>query len=113
VARQVGHDQPSAREVGLHLGEVPGGPAEAVDEQKGWPFPTREVADPGAAPGVVALFQAGQEIGRFRHADGLWFGDCELDGDKAGRVTNPRPRAPKELETEPAGALCAAGFFVA
>ena len=68
------------------VGEVPGGPAEAVHKEERRPFPADEVADPGAAPVVAALLEAGQEVGRIRHVDGLWFGDCELDGDKAGRV---------------------------
>jgi hypothetical protein len=46
----------------------------------------------------VPFLEARQKVDRFRHPNRLWFGDCELDGDKAGRVTSPGP-APKELES--------------
>ena len=116
MAGQIRDDQAASPKKRLHLREIPGRTTKAVDEQERRPLAPGEDADPGAAPFVEPLFQARQQIeatsDSLRHADRLWCGHCELDGDKAGRVKLPVLRR-KELESSPASALCAAGFFVA
>jgi hypothetical protein len=98
VAGEIRDDQTPALEERRELGEVPGGPAEAVDEQQGRACPALERPDPGPAALVEPLFEARQKNRRIRHVDRLFSDDYELDGDKAGRLMSLALH-PEELES--------------
>ena len=89
MAGEIRDDQPPPGQERRQLGEVPGGAAEAVDEQQGRPFPALEGADQGPAPLVEPFLEARQKNRRIRHVDRLFSDDYELDGDKDRRVKNP------------------------
>jgi hypothetical protein len=100
VAGEIRNDQPPPRQERRQFGEVPGGSAEAVDEQQGWPVPALEGSDQGPTPLIEPLFEAREKNRRIRHVDRLFSDDYELDGDKAGRVIDPVLDR-KELEPQP------------
>jgi hypothetical protein len=72
VPGQVRRDQVTAREAGGHVREVPGGAAEAVQQQDRRALSRPgEDTEAGAAHVVEPLLEAAEKIGRIRHADGL------------------------------------------
>ena len=98
MARKIRDDEPPTGQQGRQLREVPGGSAEAVDQQEGWPLAALEGADPGPAPLVEPFLEARQKNRRIRHVNRLFSDDYELDGDKAGRLMS-LVLHPEELET--------------
>ena len=99
MAREIRDDQPLAGKERRQLGEVPGGPAEAVDEQQGRPLPALEGANHRPAPLVEPFFEALQENHRIRHVDRLFSEENECDGDKAERRVMSFVLHREELET--------------
>ena len=99
VTGQIRDDQAPSVQMRLQLGEVPGGAAEAVHQQKRGAVTALERPDPDAPPLVDPLFEAGQKIFRIRHPNRLWLDHCEFEGDKAGDVKIPVLR-PDKLEIQ-------------
>src|SRR5439155_659601 len=100
VPRQVGNDERAPAEQRHELAEVPGRPAESVDEQDRPSVPAPVERPHGEAADLVErLLEAGEQVGRIRHLDRLWWGHLELCGDSGtGRVKTPVLRR-EELET--------------
>ena len=83
VAGQVGDEQAPARQEGRQLGEVPGGPAEAVDEEERRPFAA--LPDPHARAAILddaGLEARGKGVASVTRIDYPWI---NMDSTATGR----------------------------